>query len=743
MAWLKGFTYDGIDSLDYDLYITSGSVYDAPERVVDMIKVPGRNGNLAIDRGKFENIDVEYNVYTKDRSQTSFAQNIRDFRNELCSRHEYLRLTDDYNSDEFRLGIYKSGLELDADIDRAGAIKLTFDCKPQRFLTSGETERSIPEWFDMHTDSGNLVTIDNSSGEYVAKSLSAAIVPQQDLNGYDNPWAGGGGKNKLSNNVTNQTVNGITVTVSNDGVITCNGTATAQVAIVIGTFYGEQGVNYKISGMPSGSSTSKYFLNLAPSPETGVSDTNYYSETQITPVRDLTITARLYIRNGQTVSNLVFKPMIRLASDTDATYEPYENICPITGFDSVKLYLSGKNLARNENVVGSITKYGLTFTKNSDGSVTVNGTNTRGSTVNYFFNLGADQSYYLDMTLPVGQYVLTGCPTGGATNKYFIGMYHHNNVSQNWGTSLDIGSGKTYTVTADTNTGIGFRIGIASGQTVSNLTFKPMLRLASVADATYEPYKGNTYSVSFGSAGTVYGGTLDVVSGQLTVERAFITLDETANWSWSTATLRPHVLISGMEIKGAVISNMYPYSSSNVAVDGTITTNAGSGNDVWIYDTVNAPDLNSWKTFVASNNLQVVYTLATPLTYQLTATQVAFLLGTNNIWSNTGDISIEYGKGGNTLFNPTLFDSRPLIELTGAGTLGINNYIITITGSGKLYIDCDTMEAYTITGGIVTSANNRVSLNTTDYPVLRSGINSFAVGTGISNVKITPRWWRV
>ena len=138
MAWLKGFTYDGIDSLDYDLYITSGSVYDAPERVVDMIKVPGRNGNLAIDQGRFENIDVEYNVYTKDRSQTSFAQNIRDFRNELCSRHEYLRLTDDYNSDEFRLGIYKSGLELNADIDRAGAIKLTFDCKPQRFLTSGE-----------------------------------------------------------------------------------------------------------------------------------------------------------------------------------------------------------------------------------------------------------------------------------------------------------------------------------------------------------------------------------------------------------------------------------------------------------------------------------------------------------------------------------------------------------------------------------------------------------------------------
>ena len=610
MAWLKGFTYDGIDSLDYDLYITSGSVYDAPERVVDMIKVPGRNGNLAIDRGKFENIDVEYNVYTKDRSQTSFAQNIRDFRNELCSRHEYLRLADDYNSDEFRLGIYKSGLELDVDIDRAGAIKLTFDCKPQRFLTSGESESTIPVWSDIHSDSGSIVTIDNSSGEYAVKSLSTDIVPQQSGSGDPSP----------------------------------------------------------------------------------------------------------------------------------------SNVRPITGFDSVKLYLSGKNLARNENVVGSITKYGLTFTKNSDGSVTVNGTNTRGSTVNYFFNLGADQSYYLDMTLPVGQYVLTGCPTGGATNKYFIGMYHHNNASQNWGTSLDIGSGKTYTVTADTNTGIGFRIGIASGQTVSNLTFKPMLRLASVTDATYESYKGNTYSVSFGSAGTVYGGTLDVVSGQLTVERAFITLDETANWNWSTATLRPHVFISGMEIKGAVISNMYPYSSSNVAVDGTITTNAGSGNDVWIYDTVNAPDLNSWKTFVASNNLQVVYTLATPLTYQLTATQVAFLLGTNNIWSNTGDIQIEYGKGGNTLFNPTLFDSKPLLVVTGYGNLGIGSQTLTIENgypSQVVYIDCDSMEAWTESGGVKSPANDLIQNAGDAFPVLKSGVNVFSLPVTITSLKVTPRWWRI
>ena len=148
---------------------------------------------------------------------------------------------------------------------------------------------------------------------------------------------------------------------------------------------------------------------------------------------------------------------------------------------------------------------------------------------------------------------------------------------------------------------------------------------------------------------------------------------------------------------------------------------------------------------MSANNIVVTYPLATPLTYQLTATQVAFLLGTNNLWSNTGDIQIEYGKGGNTLFNPTPFDSLPLIKVTGTGTLGIGSWIITITGtSGQIiYIDCDIMDAYKITGGIIESANNLVSFNKIDYPRLVSGLNNFSVGTGITEVKVIPRWWRV
>ena len=54
-----------------------------------------------------------------------------------------------------------------------------------------------------------------------------------------------------------------------------------------------------------------------------------------------------------------------------------------------------------------------------------------------------------------------------------------------------------------------------------------------------------------------------------------------------------------------------------------------------------------WKS--AFSDMEIVYTLATPVTYQLTAPQVRTLLGLNNIWADTGDIAVEYHA------DPTIF----------------------------------------------------------------------------------------
>lgn len=135
----KGFELDGESSKDYGVYITGEAVYNAPERDVEMISIPGRSGAFALDRGRFENIEVTYPAGIFADNETDFAEAISEFRNYLCSRRGYCRLMDDYNPNEFRMAIYKSGLEVEPAQLKAGEFEIVFDCKPQRFLTAGET----------------------------------------------------------------------------------------------------------------------------------------------------------------------------------------------------------------------------------------------------------------------------------------------------------------------------------------------------------------------------------------------------------------------------------------------------------------------------------------------------------------------------------------------------------------------------------------------------------------------------
>lgn len=139
----KSLEFDGESSKGYGVYITGAAVYNAPEREVEMITIPGRNGSFALDHGRFQNIEVTYPAGIFADNELDFAQAVSDFRNFLCSKKGYCRLTDDYNPDEYRMAIYKSGLEVTPATLTAGQFNITFDCKPQRFLMSGESAVSL------------------------------------------------------------------------------------------------------------------------------------------------------------------------------------------------------------------------------------------------------------------------------------------------------------------------------------------------------------------------------------------------------------------------------------------------------------------------------------------------------------------------------------------------------------------------------------------------------------------------
>lgn len=139
MALFNSFTFDGENSLDHGIFITGEAAFNAPERVVDLITVPGRNGAIAMDQGRFENIQVTYPAGCFGSDEEGFRNTLSDFRNILASRYSYVRLTDTYHPDEFRMALYKSGLEVEPAIhNTAGEFDIEFECKPQRWLISGE-----------------------------------------------------------------------------------------------------------------------------------------------------------------------------------------------------------------------------------------------------------------------------------------------------------------------------------------------------------------------------------------------------------------------------------------------------------------------------------------------------------------------------------------------------------------------------------------------------------------------------
>lgn len=143
MVMFKGLTFGGINSKDYGVYIEGESAFNAPQRDVELIEIPGRNGAYVHDMGRYSNIEVSYPAGLFGHSESEFAEKISNFRNAICSKKGYQRLTDDYNPDEYRMGVYSSGLDVKPAILRAGEFDLKFNCKPQRFLTSGDIPVSL------------------------------------------------------------------------------------------------------------------------------------------------------------------------------------------------------------------------------------------------------------------------------------------------------------------------------------------------------------------------------------------------------------------------------------------------------------------------------------------------------------------------------------------------------------------------------------------------------------------------
>ena len=132
---IERFAYDGKSSREFGIIINEHTGYNSPERDFTTVEVPGMNGDLTLDNGRYKNVIITY----KCGIANGFAAQISALRAWLCSNIGYHRLEDSYHPDYYRIARISGTMEPTSFARaRAGQFDIQFDCKPQRFLKSGE-----------------------------------------------------------------------------------------------------------------------------------------------------------------------------------------------------------------------------------------------------------------------------------------------------------------------------------------------------------------------------------------------------------------------------------------------------------------------------------------------------------------------------------------------------------------------------------------------------------------------------
>ena len=475
--------------------------------------------------------------------------------------------------------------------------------------------------------SGSIASFSDGS-PLPMRSLKAYIEPVQDLHGYDVPWVGGAGKNKLplSNDYTD-TKNNITITVKN-GILYVNGTSNVSTTDFYFSMFTLEAGTYVFSATKSGTATN-LFLKIG---------NNYINEGQTFTLNEDSNCSAFLRCYEATYNNASAACMIRLASVTDATFAPYSNICPISGWTACNVNnAKAYQLCISEDS-SSVTENGLTMTYEGNGKYRVKGSLSTNTTTRLILPIesfdiynGTDSYVKFNNTFGDGNFNLLFLKDSTIVDGWSL-------VSVNRETTFSGMRGKNINKVC---------VELMHGLYGTSLDFTFKVEILSNSTANL-----NTYTIQFTDGSnplTVYGGYVDIVSGLLVVDRMLVDMG-TLNWSivsWQgvnyivSQTIR-NVCVkpSSDNIKGNILCSNYPNiprSSISTTTDKIISLDSNGNINAIDSNYATASDFTT-----AMNGVQLVYELATPQTYQLTAQQVKSLLGENRVWADTGDVDVHY-----------------------------------------------------------------------------------------------------
>jgi len=532
--------------------------------------------------------------------------------------------------------------------------------------------------------SGAIASFPDGAAAPVEK-LVVNVEPVQDLHGYDSPWPAGGGKNKfdVTEIVQNEilTVNNGVISVTGNGVN--SGKRLRELAKLV------VGETYYLTASTTGSANYIYLSTAG--------NSWYFSTIRTITEEDLDSRVMFYSGASGTTAR-ISDFMIRLNSETDGTFTPYSNICPISGWDGVNVWddpKHGGNIEWNQHIVNGNFNDGLTKWAIFRGTA-----------------VAVDNKLvYTVETKSAYQYINQGGIPYVLGHKVLVSFV----ITLSEANSVGVGDGssilKTYSLSANQRTQIDYMttlgtanktdftiyiypgrsdgLSVGAVATIENVMFFDLTQMFGAGNepSTVEDFKamfpkdyypfddsytetcvstvnGDPYrhfQIEFPSeAGAVYGGTLTVNSdwtGELVVDRAKVNLGA---FDFTTlSTPESHIFRAPYQ---NVIPDILPHPNGNMDygdlceeyVYKNWTPISGADNGCF---SISGIDLNKLVVIDhrftdvisfqnAVRDVALVYYLAAPLTYTLTAEQISGILttvkGQNDVWSDAGEVEVTY-----------------------------------------------------------------------------------------------------
>ena len=486
----------------------------------------------------------------------------------------------------------------------------------------------------------------NESANQLIKSVVAEITPTQDLHGYDYPWPAGGGKN-IFDYTRLQSGDGLTVTISQTGTVSISGLPTRETVFLCryditdllqdGTytlsqsqFFGAQLYSEVLSRNKDG--TISYYGCA------NVLSKNIPVDKSLVDAYEICVVARksTWGEESKTLScTFQFEK-----GSTATTFTPYSNICPITGRTEATVWRTGKNLF---NYTTAQSGRGIIASVSNDGVVTVSG--IPNGTVAFVNNINIT-----DLLKDGATYTISQSPIIGPEIYMEIMAEKSEGGNAYLANTASEGTAKTFVVDKSQYTKFYvYCVARAAYWGEESRTLSCTFQLEKGFPATpFAPYSGTSYPVSWQTeAGTVYGGTVDVVSGSLTVEWATTDLG-LYTWNYSESAGAFYCGISTMKYYSSqtpiisALCSAYPNVGKPYLElgDKQLTTNMYGFSNSQKYCIIKDSAYTDAAEFKAAmSGVQLVYELATPQTYQLSGQQIIkTILGVNNVWADSGNI---------------------------------------------------------------------------------------------------------